>query len=80
MRSEEFVAAQAHAAADGEAGDLLFARARKHVEGDTSTLLVQAEAAGLRPKSGCRMGICQSCICKKVSGVTRDIRSGALSA
>ena len=39
----------------------------------------QAEASGLSPKSGCRMGICQSCRCRKIEGVTRDVRTGELS-
>ena len=44
------------------------------------TLLEQAEAAGLRPPNGCKMGICHSCKCRKLSGVVRDERSGALSS
>ena len=40
--------------------------------------LVQAlEAEGLKPKSGCRMGICNTCACGKASGATRDLRTGA---
>lgn len=42
-------------------------------------LLAIAESAGLTPESGCRMGICHSCVCRKVSGVTRDLRTGELS-
>ena len=33
-----------------------------------ATLLEQAEAAGLTPEFGCRMGICFSCVAKKPRG------------
>ncbi|MGY4532876.1 ferredoxin-NADP reductase [Pseudomonas sp. TE3786] len=56
-----------------------FARAQQEVLGDSaSSLLQQAEAAGLRPAHGCRQGICASCTCLLLSGVVRDLRSGAL--
>ena len=45
-----------------------------------ASLLEQAEAHGLRPVHGCRQGICASCTCTLVSGVVRDMRSGALLA
>jgi ferredoxin-NADP reductase len=41
-----------------------------------ATLLEQAEAAGLRPDYGCRMGICFTCPKRKRAGRTRDIRTG----
>lgn len=47
---------------------------------DGRPLLVQAEAAGLDPASGCRMGICHTCTRRKVGGVVRDLRTGALSS
>lgn len=41
------------------------------------TALLQAlEAEGLRPASGCRMGICNTCVCGKASGVTRHTLTG----
>jgi ferredoxin-NADP reductase len=79
VRSEEFVVAMPTISVDGETGHITFARAKRITDGDHRTLLEQAESAGLRPKSGCRMGICQSCQCKKLSGITKDIRSGVLS-
>jgi ferredoxin-NADP reductase len=39
-------------------------------------LLFQAEAAGLTPKFGCRLGVCHTCACRKVEGTVRDIRNG----
>ncbi len=43
------------------------------------TLLETAEAAGLRPATGCRRGICGTCTTPRRSGVVRDINSGASS-
>ncbi|MBN6151017.1 ferredoxin reductase [Xanthomonas sp. AmX2] len=44
------------------------------------SLLTALEAEGLRPKHGCRMGICNSCACGKRSGVTRNLLTGAHAA
>lgn len=41
------------------------------------TLLSALEAEGLRPKHGCRMGICNSCACGKLSGTTQNLLSRA---
>ena len=41
-----------------------------------ATLLSALEAAGLRPASGCRMGICHTCVCGKRSGATHDLLTG----
>lgn len=41
-----------------------------------ATLLSALEAAGLRPASGCRMGICHTCACGKRSGATHDLLTG----
>jgi stearoyl-CoA 9-desaturase NADPH oxidoreductase len=79
LRIEEFTSPTA-VAFEGKGGELRFARSERTVQGDGRTLLEQAEAAGLKPKSGCRMGVCLSCRCKKLGGVTRDVRSGVVSA
>jgi ferredoxin-NADP reductase len=42
------------------------------------SLLAALEAEGLRPDSGCRMGICNTCACGKGSGTTRNLNTGAL--
>lgn len=60
-------------------GDLHFAHSERAVANDGDTLLNQAEAAGLRPAAGCRMGICYSCTCRKTAGQVRDLRTGKLS-
>ena len=43
------------------------------------SLLVALEEAGLKPESGCRMGICNTCACGKATGATRHLPSGALA-
>lgn len=42
------------------------------------SLLAQAEAAGLKPAYGCRMGICNSCTCRKVGGAVRNLLTGEI--
>jgi ferredoxin-NADP reductase len=44
-------------------------------DGSTS-LLVAAERAGLRPRHGCRMGICHTCTCVLRSGAVENLRTG----
>ncbi|MEO6103090.1 MAG: ferredoxin reductase [Pseudoxanthomonas sp.] len=43
------------------------------------SLLTALEAEGLRPASGCRMGICNTCACGKASGTTRNLNTGDLA-
>jgi ferredoxin-NADP reductase len=65
---------------DGEAtGAVSFERTGISADNTGSTLLEQAEAAGLTPEHGCRMGICFSCTQIKTSGCTRNIKSGELN-
>jgi ferredoxin-NADP reductase len=42
-------------------------------------LLEQAEDAGLEPDHGCRMGICNTCSCRMVSGAVRNAITGEVS-
>lgn len=41
-----------------------------------TSLLQALEAEGVRPPSGCRMGICNTCVCAKASGITRHTLTG----
>ncbi|WP_179958383.1 ferredoxin reductase [Chitinimonas arctica] len=67
-------------AADDLPITLTFARSVGQLPGRTgSTLLEQAEALGLRPAFGCRMGICNTCSCHKRTGAVRDLRTGLVS-
>jgi ferredoxin-NADP reductase len=61
-------------------GTLTFARSDSVAENSGATLLEQAEAAGLNPDYGCRMGICFTCTTIKTSGCTRNIRTGDIDA
>lgn len=42
------------------------------------TLLQAAEQSGLKPKYGCRLGLCHTCVCMKITGIVRDIRTGTI--
>lgn len=56
---------------------IVFSRAQQQFESKTN-LLDDAEQAGLRPAHGCRMGICNTCTCTKVSGSTKNILTGEI--
>lgn len=60
----------------GACGTVHFQRSGVQIDADGRTLLELAEAAGLRPASGCRMGICHTCIRHMPEGTLRDVRTG----
>ncbi len=67
-------------AADVEAeGSTSFATSGKESANDGTTLLEQAEALGLKPEFGCRMGICMSCTSRKTEGTVRNVMTGVTS-
>jgi ferredoxin len=76
--SESFTAPSLEARTDAS-GILHFVRSGQSVPIGAGTLLDQAEAAGLSPEFGCRMGICHTCTCRKSAGAIRDIRTGEVS-
>ncbi|MCC2656840.1 MAG: hypothetical protein K0Q76_1948 [Panacagrimonas sp.] len=43
-------------------------------------LLAALEAQGIKPPSGCRMGICNTCACGKRDGLTRNLKNGGENA
>jgi ferredoxin-NADP reductase len=61
-------------------GTVRFVRSGREAPIAGGTLLEQAEAVGLSPEFGCRMGICHSCTCRKAAGAVRDLRTGVISA
>jgi len=63
-----------------ESGSVRFGCSEVSVASDGRPLLLQAEAAGLTPLSGCRMGICYTCTRRLCSGVVRDAVSGDLTS
>jgi ferredoxin-NADP reductase len=62
-------------------GRVLFTRSRLETEADASVpLLVAGEAAGVVMPSGCRRGICHSCLVPLLRGRVRDLRTGELQS
>jgi len=43
-------------------------------------LLAEAERAGLRPRFGCRMGICHTCVVRKLAGTVENLATGAVTS
>ena len=76
-RSESFVPPRLTTVASG--GAVRFTKSGTTVTDDGRPLLEQAEAAGLTPESGCRMGICHSCTRRKTHGVVKNLITGAVS-
>ncbi|MGE5336062.1 MAG: ferredoxin reductase [Nitrososphaerota archaeon] len=69
----------ASAGAAGE-GAIRFEDSGVEVENSGASLLEQAEGAGLSPAYGCRMGICHTCTCRKLSGTHKNLITGEVSA
>jgi ferredoxin len=61
-------------------GTVSFSRAATSAANTGASLLEQAEALGLDPEYGCRMGICFSCTSRKTEGTVRNVVTGATSA
>lgn len=77
--AESFVPPEFALPADPSGGRVTFSGSTVSVVDDGRSLLEQAEAAGLTPVSGCRMGICHSCTCRKTGGAVRNLITGAVS-
>ena len=77
--TESFVPPTFEVPAAAGGGTLRFAASGVEVVDDGQTLLAQAEAAGLKPENGCRMGICHSCTRTKTHGAVRNLITGAIS-
>jgi ferredoxin-NADP reductase len=82
LRMEFFKPGVARAGAAGEAvaGEVSFTRSGKAAPATADSLLEQAEALGLKPEFGCRMGICFTCTSTKTSGTVRNILTGEESS
>jgi ferredoxin-NADP reductase len=78
-RSESFVPPVLVIPANPSGGRVLFTASNAEAVDDGRSLLEQAEAAGLSPEHGCRMGICHSCTCRKTNGAVRNLITGAIS-
>lgn len=61
----------------GAGGRVRFTRSGREAEASGSTPLLEVgEEAGVHMPSGCRMGICYSCVAPLKSGRIRDLRTG----
>jgi ferredoxin-NADP reductase len=64
----------------GEGGPVSFEKSGTTVECDGARpILEQAEEAGVLMPSGCRMGICYTCVLPLREGAVRDLRTGELT-
>jgi ferredoxin-NADP reductase len=61
-------------------GDVSFTRAGSTATNTGAVLLEQAEAQGLTPEYGCRMGICFTCVSRKTEGTVRNVLTGEESS
>ncbi len=77
-RFRPVVAGPGVAAATG--GTITFRRSDKTVEADgTTPVLVAGESAGALLPSGCRMGICHTCVGALCAGSVIDLRTGEIT-
>lgn len=77
VQVEAFSPPPAQAEGNGSKVNVAFARSGIQAEGDDQrSLLEQAEAQGIKPKHGCRQGVCTECTCQLLEGRVRDLRSG----
>jgi len=77
--TESFVPPVFDTPANPSGGRVTFADSGIDAVDDGRSLLEQAEAAGLKPENGCRMGICHTCTRRKTSGTVRNLITGAVS-
>ncbi|MDT4976621.1 MAG: stearoyl-CoA 9-desaturase oxidoreductase, partial [Pseudonocardiales bacterium] len=79
VRLESFVPPVFTVPSEASGSRVAFADSGIDVTDDGRSLLEQAEAAGLSPESGCRMGICHTCTRRKTSGAVKNLITGAVS-
>ena len=80
LRMEFFKVPSVDLNAADATGMLTFDDSTLEVPNDGRTILEQAEAAGLKPAYGCRMGVCNTCAIKKKHGAVRHVISGEVQA
>jgi ferredoxin-NADP reductase len=78
-QAETFTAPTLLVSGEQATGTLRFVSSGKSVAIAGGSLLEQAEAAGLTPEFGCRMGICQTCTCRKQAGAVKNLITGEIS-
>jgi ferredoxin-NADP reductase len=80
LRLEYFKVPSVDLGAADATGTLTFDEAKIEADNSGATILEQAEAAGLKPEFGCRMGVCNTCVVKKNHGAVRHVISNEISA
>ncbi len=80
FHAESFLPVRVAPPTDGVTGTVRFRASAAQADNSGAVLLEQAEAAGLRPAYGCRMGICHTCTCRKLAGQVRNVHTGELSS
>ena len=80
LRTEAFTPPPRPQTDDSGTVEVRLARSGRALQLPRGVALLEAlEAEGVKPKSGCRMGICNTCACGKSAGATRDLRTGTAS-
>jgi ferredoxin-NADP reductase len=80
LHVESFVPPTLAPASGVHEGSIHFVGSDVRIPNSGAALLEQAESAGLSPASGCRMGICHTCSCRKTAGTVRNLSTGELSS
>jgi ferredoxin-NADP reductase len=80
LHVESFVPPTFVAVGEPGEGAIRFAGSGVEVSNSGESLLAQAEAAGLTPEYGCRMGICHTCTCRKRAGTHKNLLTGEVSS
>jgi ferredoxin-NADP reductase len=80
LRMEYFKVPSVDLDAADATGTLTFDDSVLEVANNGATILEQAEAAGLKPAYGCRMGVCNTCAIKKKHGAVRHVITGEIHA
>ena len=80
LHVESFVPPSLLAVGEPGTGSIRFADSNLEVENSGASILEQAEQAGVPAQSGCRMGICHTCTCRKLSGTVKNLLTEEVSA
>lgn len=79
LHVESFVPPTLRPVGEPGTGSIRFAGSDLEVENSGASILEQAEQAGIPAQSGCRMGICHTCTCRKLSGSVKNLLTGEVS-
>jgi stearoyl-CoA 9-desaturase NADPH oxidoreductase len=80
LHVESFVPPSLFPVGEPGTGSIRFADSNLEVENSGASILEQAEQAGIPAQSGCRMGICHTCTCRKLSGTVKNLLTEEVSA